>query len=523
MDVVIRGGCVYDGEADDGRIADVGLEDGRIVAVGAGLGHASVTIEAHGKSVLPGFVDIHTHSDFTIPVRPAAEAKLLQGVTLDVTGNCGFTPYPLDGSAIAQSFGQFIEPELRERWPRLSAYAEALTGVSPAINIAPLIGLGAVRLAVVGDERRVANDHELREMRRLVDEGLADGAFGVSTGLVYAPGSYADVDEISRVAGPLADHGGFYASHIRNEGNTLEEAVEEALEVGRRVGCPVQLSHHKCLGRHNWGKVHQTLQSIDAANADGQDVALDVYPYIAGSSTLASLLPAEEIAGGEVGLRGRLADGAERARLARLLDERAAFALVDVVVASAPSRPRASGKRLTELAAAQNVPPAEIVLQLLDENGLDVVMVAFGMDERDVREVLCHARASIGSDGWSMSRDAAAYAHPRNFACSARLLAHYVRDEAVMSLGEAVRKLTSAPADRLGLADRGRLVRGAVADVVVVDLERLSEEATYERPCAYPIGFEHVFVAGVHAVDDGALTGRRAGRVLSRSGSGIPR
>jgi N-acyl-D-amino-acid deacylase len=429
---------------------------------------------------------------------------------------CGFAPFPLDDSHSSRAFGVFFEPDLRERWPSLSAYAAAVRDTSPAINVAPLAGLGAIRLAIVGDEPRSATESEVRAMRQLVADALADGAFGVSSGLVYAPGSYADVAEISEVASPLAACGGLYASHLRNEAGALEAAVEEALEVGRRVGCPVQLSHHKCLGRANWGKVHGTLRRVDEANESGHDVALDVYPYTAGSSTLASLLPSEELAGGEAGLRRRLADSDERARLARLLEDPLSFRLDDVIVAAAPSRPEAAGQRLTALASRHGVTASELALRLLDENGFDVVMVAFGMDENDVREVLLHPRAVVASDGWTMTREATAYAHPRNFACTARLLARYVRDEMVLSLTGAMRKLTSAPADRLGLRDRGRLVAGAAADVVVIDLEQLTESATYEQPCAYPVGVEHVFVNGVHAVDEGSPTGCRGGAVLRR-------
>jgi N-acyl-D-amino-acid deacylase len=239
-----------------------------------------------------------------------------------------------------------------------------------------------------------------------------------------------------------------------------------------------------------------------------------VYPYTAGSSTLASLMPPDAWAGGQDGFRARLADEASRRSLADHAEQRASFDLKDVILADVPSRPDLIGRRLSEVAAAEGVRDGELVLQLLDRDGFGVVMVAFGMDEADMRRVLTHATASIGSDGWVMARDAAGYAHPRNFACSVRLLARYVRDEPVLTLAEAVRKLSAAPAARLGLADRGRLAVGAVADLVVFELDRLDERSTFEAPCAYPTGVEHVFAAGEHVVEDGRLTGLRPGRVL---------
>jgi N-acyl-D-amino-acid deacylase len=519
LDLVIRGGWVCDG-SDEGRVADVAVEGGRISAIGKGLGPARVTIAAAGRIVTPGFVDIHTHSDFTLPVRPQAEAKLLQGVTTDVTGNCGFSPFPLDETVTARSFGEFLEPALTDRWPSLAAYREAVQSAKPAINVAPLVGLGAVRLATVGDEERPPDRAELLAMRELVDQALRDGAFGVSTGLVYAPGSYADLDEIAYVVAPLAGHGGFYASHVRNEADDLEAAVEEALAVGARVGCSVQLSHHKCLGSQNWGKVRRTLDRVDAANRDGYEVHLDAYPYTAGSSTLASLMPPDAWAGGWSGFRSRLASETCRQSLIDHAEQRAPFALRDVILAEVPSRPDWTGHRVSDVAAAEGVRDGELVLRLLEKDGAGVVMVAFGMDEADVLRVLRHPKTSIGSDGWVMAHDATRYAHPRNFACAVRLLARYVRDGSALSLTEAVRKLSAAPAARLGLTDRGRLLAGAAADIVIIDLDRLEERSTFEVPCIYPIGVEHVFVAGEHVVENGQLTGRRPGRVLHATGAG---
>jgi N-acyl-D-amino-acid deacylase len=303
---------------------------------------------------------------------------------------------------------------------------------------------------------------------------------------------------------------------MRNEGDHLAASVAEAIEVGRRAGCPVQISHLKALGRRNWGRVVDALAQVDEASSDGVDVWVDVYPYTAGSSTLVSLLPAGELADGVSGLQARLADAAGRERLVALLEGAPAFDLDDVVLATVPSRPELGGARLPEAAAALATRAAELVLDLIARDGADVSMVAFGMAEEDVRRVLVHPRAVVGSDGWTMTVDAARYAHPRSFAFAVRLLARYARDEAVVDLRQAIAKLSTLPARRIGLADRGLIEPGAVADVVVFDVEALSEESSFESPLAYPQGIEYVLVGGELAVEQGRQTDTRAGRVLLR-------
>jgi len=500
----------------------VAIENGRVVSIESGSTRASTVIDARGCLVAPGFIDMHTHSDFTLPVHPTAEAKLLQGVTTDVTGNCGFSPFPVNPSDGADPHGAFLEPLLTERWADLSSYADAVAELSPAINVVPLVGLGAVRAAVMGDAERAPTASELSEMRRLVRTALTEGAFGASTGLVYTPGSFADVDEVSSVLEPMQELGGIFASHVRDEADHVEEAVQEALEVGRRIGRPVQLSHHKCLGRRNWGKVDSTLALVDAANRDGMDVNVDVYPYAAASSTLASLLPAVELAGGLDVFLQRIAAPHERSRASDLIDQARQFSLGDVVLAHVPSQPDWSGRRLESVAADWGVPSAEAVLRLLEADGMNVVMVAYGMSEDDVRTVLRHPRAVIGSDGWTMTRESVAYAHPRNFASSVRVLTRYVRNEQVLSLAQALAKLTVGPARCLGLPDRGSLAVGAVADVVVIDFDALQEVSTFEDPCNYPTGIRHVLVRGIQAVQDGVVTGNRAGQLLRSRNAARP-
>jgi N-acyl-D-amino-acid deacylase len=520
LDVAIRGGTVVDGLGGSSVLTDVGIKDGRIAALGRPLGRARGSIDAGGCIVAPGFIDIHTHSDFTLPVRPAAEAKLRQGVTTDVTGNCGFSPFPLGADDAARLHGDFFEPGLVERWAGLASYADALTELNPGINVAPLVGLGAVRLAVMGEESGPAGPGQRGRMRKHVERAMDDGAFGVSSGLVYPPGCYADLEELADLAAPAGAAGGIYATHLRNEASFLEDALEEALAVGRRADCPVHVSHHKAVGRSNHGCVQRTLGLIDEANRDGQDVTLDAYPYTAGSSTLMSVVPARYQAGGVEALRRRLAAPDLRTEIAKATRTEATFDLEQIVLASVPSRPELAARPLAEAAADDGTTPEELALRLIEVDGAAVVSLAFGMAEEDVRAVLAHPHCSVGSDGWVMSADAEPHPHPRNLSYTARLLGRYVRDERVLSLTEAIRKLSALPADRLRLQERGRIVAGAVADLVVLDLEQLRDHASYTAPCRYPGGIEWVLLAGRIAVEAGELTGVRAGRVLVRAGSG---
>jgi N-acyl-D-amino-acid deacylase len=346
---------------------------------------------------------------------------------------------------------------------------------------------------------------------------MDDGAFGASSGLIYAPSSFANAAELRALVAVVASEGGIYATHVRNEADGLRGAIEEAIEVAHSTGCPLQISHLKALGRANWGRIGEALDRIDQANKLGADVWMDAYPYTAGSSTLVTLLPADALDGGETELLRRLGTTEERARLAQTLEEYVPFALEDVRLATVPGRPEFGGSSITGLAQREGIEPAELVFRLLEQNGTRTSMVVLGMAEEDVRRVLTHPRTLLGSDGCTMTTDAVPYAHPRNFAYTARLLARYVRDEGALDLTAAVAKLALLPARRLGLVDRGRIEPGAIADVVVIDLETLSEESTFERPCVYPVGIEHVLVAGRAAVESGRVTGERAGRVLRKA------
>jgi N-acyl-D-amino-acid deacylase len=513
LDLAIRGGTACVGRECRLERADVGIADGRIVAVGA-VGSAREEIDATDRIVAPGFIDIHTHSDFTLPIRPAAEAKLRQGVTTDVSGNCGFSPFPSNGGG--ETYGSFFEPDLAERWTGVAEFSRALEGEGVGINVAPLVGLGTIRVAAIGETAAPASADEIDAMCRLLAGALDDGAFGASSGLVYSPGSHADAAELVALARVVGRYGALYATHMRNESHDLREAIVEALETSAAAGCALQISHLKVFGRANWGATAEALALLDEARGRGQDVDCDVYPYTAGSTSLAVLLPPAVLADGERALKEMLADPQRRVELADAVANNPNNALEDVLLAELPSRPDLAGRRLDEAARDEGCTPADLVLALIEADGRDAVMIVSGLSEADVRSVLLHPRAIVGSDGWVMTTSAKPYTHPRSFSFTARLLAHYVRDERVLTLEDAVRKLTVAPAERLGIADRGVLAPDMAADVVVLDLDGMSEMGTFADPCVYPVGFDHVVVNGELAITGSELTGRRAGRVLRR-------
>ena len=514
LDILIENGVVLGGDSDDRQQTNIGIAGERIVHIGPESMEAEATVDAGGCFVAPGFIDMHTHTDFTLPVRPQAEAKIRQGVTTDVTGNCGFSPFPLGTSTSELSHGAFLEPELTRRWPSLAAYAETLEASGLGINVVPLVGLGAVRLATVGPDDGAASSKDILAMQEAVRRCMRDGSFGASSGLVYAPSGFADQDELIAMASTVAEYGGIYATHMRNEGPYLLSSIESAIEIARRSGVSLQISHLKALGRKNWGSIPAALELIDAAVDEGIDVWFDVYPYTACSSTLGSLLPAYAVADGAEGLRRLVTQNGARDDLLRHLEAGEVIALEGVRVAVVPGSPELAGTRLTDLAEREGVAPAEACLALLEEHGTDAVMVADGMHEKDVSTAMQHPRAIAGSDGWTLAPESVGYAHPRNFGSTIRLLQTYALEQRLLSLDGTIELLSSRPARRLGLTDRGVVREGAIADLVIFDLGQLDEVSSLADPLHYPRGVSDVIVAGQFALARGELTGYRNGKVL---------
>jgi N-acyl-D-amino-acid deacylase len=534
-DLLIRGARILDGSGASAGVGDVAVEGGVIRELGR-LGHPAArrVIEAYGAVLAPGFIDLHTHSDFTLPRFPRAPAMTRQGVTTQVLGNCGFSPFPVAPATagLLRAACGFLDAGLDWDWTDLDGYAARLAELPLACNAALLVGHGSTRVAVMSFEDRAPDAAELGAMRELVAEAMRQGAFGLSSGLIYAPGSFAETDELVELAKVAAAAGGFYASHIRDEGAGLLDAMAEAIEIGRRSGAGVQLSHHKSMGRANWGRVRQSLALLERAHA-GHDVLADQYPYTAGSTTLLALLPGWAVAGGEPAMRELLADPEARRRLADDLTRRERGELrpgereldpASVVIADVPAGPleRYRARSLADAASDDGGDMAQVVLRLLDGAPAGVQIVWHGMDEADVRTVLAHPLVAVASDGWTLDPAIGGVPHPRSYGTFVRVLGHYAARERVLPLAAAVRKMTALPARRLGLTDRGTIAPGKAADLVVFDPDRVIDRATYERPHAFCDGVSHVIVNGRLVIDEGHDTGAPAGQVLRRRGSTVP-
>jgi N-acyl-D-amino-acid deacylase len=508
FDLVLEGGDVLDGTGAPAVTADVGVVDGRIAEVGdLSARSASERIDVTGLVVAPGFIDPHTHSRGTIFEIPTADNFVLQGVTTLVEGNDGGSPLDL------------------AHW-----YDSLRASGGTAPNFAMFVGHGSIRREVLGDDDRAPSSDELEAMKGIVARGMEDGALGLSTGLFYLPGSFAATEEVIELARVAAEAGGIYISHMRNEGDSVFASVRETIRIGREAALPVQMTHHKIGAWRNFGRAGESIELMRAAREEGIDITFDQYPYTASSTSLSSIIPRWAQEGGR--LTERLADPTLRARI---VDDMVAW--VEMRFASDPSKiqlvscsfegevegvfpEEMAGTTLEELLAwrgveAQPVAVAEVILEIDQAGGCGAIFHAF--DEGDVQTLLRSEYGMIGSDG-SLVHYGRARPHPRGYGTFPRVLGHYARDLGVISLAEAVRRMTSAPADRLGFADRGRIAPGLAADLVVFDPETVIDQATFEDPHRYPIGIPHVFVRGVAVVRDGAVTGAKPGVVLRGPG-----
>ncbi|HSJ27294.1 MAG TPA: D-aminoacylase [Acidimicrobiia bacterium] len=520
VDIRIDGATIVDGTGADPRAGSVGVRDGRLVVPADGASTRRV-IDAAGAVVSPGFIDLHSHADFSLPAYPGALAAISQGVTTLVTGNCGFSPFPCPParSQDIQQATKFIDQGLD--WERCATAADFLDYVDstePACNVALQVGLGTVRLAAMGFDRREATEAETETMRDAVAAAFTAGVVGVSSGLVYAPGTYAPSHEVARLVAVAAAHGGFYSTHIRNEGPSLLEAMEEAIVIASSAGVALQLSHHKALGRANWGSVVESLARIDSARDAGIDVSADAYPYRAGSTGLTQILPARVLEGGVQQMQRMLDDPVERERIRHeilAVNAPREFDPAGILLACVPEGPNKpfEGRYLADIAAELGSDPLDTALTLIAEEAAGITMVVFGMSEADVRRVLAHRAVAVASDGWTLDPGAAGMPHPRNYGTFTRVLGHYVRDEGVLTLPAAIHKMTQMPAQRLGWTRRGVLRDGGVADLVVLDPTTVADRATFADPHQLSAGITHVFVGGRPVFEEGEPTGLRPGRV----------
>jgi len=527
FDIVLKGGLILDGTGGPVFAADLAVSGDAIEAVGdISAEQGRRVLDVKGLCVAPGFIDIHSHSDRSIVVYPTADSRVRQGITTEVTGNCGSSAAPITGSN-AEEVRRWMggDEGLRPDWTDVASYAARVEAERVSVNQALLLGQGTIRQAVAGNQDRPLTSEEMARVLRLVDDGLDQGAWGVSTGLEYTPGRYTPTDEIVAMARLVARRGGLYASHIRNEEALLLESVAEAIEIGRRSGVRVEISHLKAAGRVNWDKQGPAIDLIESARREGVGVLADAYPYGAYSTGLTILFQNWALEGDTAALMARLADPSTRQRIrrevaVRVPQEPGGYDLIVISSVKTSANQRLVGKNMLQIAEAWGIDPDEAILRLIQEESGSVSYVGHAMSADNVDRVLSHPLVMVGSDGYSVAPTGRAVLdrpHPRSYGAYARVLQHYVRERKVLALPAAVRKMTSMPADQLGLRDRGRVARGLKADLVVFDPSSVTEQSTFDNPQRYPVGIPHVLVNGVLVVENGAHTGARPGRMLRRA------
>ena len=531
-DVLLRGGRIVDGAGNPWFTGDLAIRGDRIAAVGNLKGaRARRTIDARGLVVAPGFIDMLGQSELTVLVDPHVRSKITQGITTELTGEGGSVA-PQTSFTIEDLLPGIAEYGLTIDWRDFDGYFRRLKGKGSAINFAHLVGATQVRQAVLKSDNRLPAPAELEAMKRHVARAMEAGAFGLSTSLIYPPASFSDTHELVELAKVAARYGGIYASHIRNEADTIIPALKEAVTIGEQAGIPVEIWHLKCAGRQNWGRMKEVVAEIEAARARGIDITADIYPYPASSTGLAASLPPAASEGGVARLVTRLKDPAERDRIRKEVENpsggwESLFHNVGgpegvlVVGVSTPANKKYQGKRLSEIARMRGVDAVDAMFDLLVEENGSVGCVYFGMSEDDVRTAMATPWVSFNCDSSGVSPEGvlgSSSTHPRAYGTFPRVLGRYVREEKVLRLEDAVRKMTSLPAQRLGLRDRGLLRPGMYADVTVFDPDRVIDRATFDAPHQYSAGIVHVFVNGAPVIDEGKITDRRPGRILRGPG-----
>ncbi|HEV2335220.1 MAG TPA: D-aminoacylase [Stellaceae bacterium] len=530
-DVLIRGGMVIDGSGRPGESADVAVADGRIARIGPALaGEATRVIDAAGLAVTPGFIDIKTHSDFTLPINPKAESKVRQGVTTEIIGHCGYSVAPvLPGKApVLAAYLSGGAPWLPFREVSFPDYLDTFPKV--AVNAGMLVGHNTLRLMVMGLEDRAPTAVELDRMIALLDEGLGAGALGLSTGLFTPPGSFAEPPEIMALCEVVARHRAGYFTHLRDESNRVLEAIEEAISVARAYPIHVEIVHLKCSGVDNWGKAARILARIDEARAQGCDIDCDSYPYVAGANPLKNLLPPWVQIGDNRAMLARLGVPEVRARIeAEIADSGLnnwgripSWEAVQVSIS--PNAPQHAGKTIAALAAARRADPISVVCDLLiEDEGATRVLIA-SISEDDIRTIVASPRALVGSDGNCVADygiTAQGLPHPRFYGTFPRIIGQYVHDERLLPLEQAVHKMTGGTARALKLTDRGLLAPGYRADIAIFDPADFRDRASYAEPHRYPSGARTTtIVNGILVVDHAVHTGALPGMVLRRRADG---
>ncbi len=536
FDVLIRGGAVFDGTGGVSQRADIGIRGELVAAIGDLSGASGDSeIDATGLAVAPGFIDMHSHSDRTLLVDGRALSKVKQGVTTELLGESG-SPAPVFHRAATAVLGTSGETapadgSTGETWTTFAEYFTLLEQRGISVNVLSTVGSGALRAGVIGLDDVPATSEQLEEMKGHVEQAMLDGAFGLSSGLIYIPNRYASTEELIELAKVAAAHGGFYTSHLRDEADALVAGVEEAVRIGREAGLPVHILHFKYSGtrsklHHERSPFPAAVQVVEAARADGLEVYADVYPYVASSSTLNLRIPDWAREGGPAALTARLRDPTLRARIRQEVADHLAKGIPagtpeTVLLSRTPYEGHRSyqGMTIAEIAEQMSADPVDTILELVERSGARAGAIFFGIREEDLEHALTLPWTSIGSDGSALSpvgELAQSHPHPRSYGTFPRVLARYVRERGVLTLSEAIHKMTGLPAAQLGLADRGTLVVGSKADIVVFDPQTIRDLATFEAPHQLAEGVAHLLVNGEIVLENGEHTGMLPGQVIRR-------
>ena len=525
-DLLIRGGFVYDGLGNPGMEADVAIRGDRIVGIGRRINakRATRVLEAKGLALAPGFIDMHTHTGVQLIANPLAESHIRQGITTEISGNCGSSPFPIVDSSIPE-VQEMLEKQFQVElsWSDMEGFFNRLEDQGIALNYATFVGHGNLRGKVVGFEDQKATPDQIAEMQMLIEDHMRAGAWGLSTGLEYTPSSFADTAEIIQLCHKVAELGGIHSTHMRNEDNYVLEAIDESIQIARETGVSTQISHLKMALPANWSKIDQALERIEQAEGQGIPILADRYPYIAAATGLGTFFPEWARAGSSEDFINRLEDPALdpqfREHLKKAEQEIETWNNVRISAVVTEKNKAYEGLDISSAASICGKEPYEFMRDIIIEEKNQVGMVKFVMNEENLKRILAHPQVTVGSDGNAVADYGVlgrGKPHPRFYGTFPRFLGKYVREEKILTWPEAIQKITSVTAQKIGFKDRGQISMGCYADLVLFDPEKIIDRATFDDPHQYPSGVQTVVVNGAIVLQDGDTTGELSGKILKK-------
>jgi len=529
--LLIKSGNIIDGTGNPWFKKDIGIVGDKIVNIGIINNPAKETIDATGMVVSPGFIDLHNHSDMTILAFPNATNCIKQGITTVITGNCGMSMAPINSNFIdiLKKYLSFLlvkDYDYKWDWNNLDEFYKKIENKGISINIIPLVGHGTIRLAVKGFDSSNASKEDINKMKILLEESIKDGVFGMSSGLIYPPGCYSNTKELIELGKILNKYGLIYTTHLRNEGYMLMEALEEAIKIGEEANIPVEVSHHKAVGKENWGKIKATLREMEIARNRGVEINCNVYPYTACSTTITSLLPIWVLEGSLKKMLERLKTKEIREIIKTEIINNTirgenwikAVGWNNIVINECKINREYEGKSLYEIFSKKSLDKKyDEFFDFIVKINANASIMVFAMNENDIKTIIKNPLSAIASDSWALENSIEGKPHPRAYGTFPRILGKYVREEKLLSLQDAIRKMTSLPALRIGLKKRGLIREGYYADIVIFDQNNIKDKATYNNPCQYPNGINYVIVNGQKALSKFKLTKVRSGKIIRKN------